>query len=332
MRDAAPPRAAVIIPAHDAEATLARAVRSALAQTVAAEVVVVDDASRDATAEVGRALAAAEPRVRLVVLPRNRGPAAARNAGVAASSAPWICPLDADDVMENPRRLEILLARAEGWDIVADDLWLVEEGALAGPRRRLAAEADFGSRTLDLAGFVESNLSRPGRPRRELGFLKPALRRAFLERHGLAYDPRLRFAEDYDLYARALARGARFRLIDPAGYLAVRRAGSLSHRQGAREIGALVAADRRLLEEQGLPRAARRALRRHLGETRRLWAWLRLIEAVKARDPAAALGCFRGPPSVALSLLANLAAQARLRGGRLARRALPLPAGARRRP
>ena len=34
------------------------------------------------------------------------------------------------------------------------------------------------------------------------------MRRAFLERHGLAYDETMRLGEDYDLYARALSLDA----------------------------------------------------------------------------------------------------------------------------
>ena len=71
-----------------------------------------------------------------------------------------------------------------------------------------------------LVDFVEGNLSQKGAARCELGFLKPVMRRAFLERHGLRYDPQLRLGEDYDLYTRCLMKGARFALSHRVGYRA----------------------------------------------------------------------------------------------------------------
>lgn len=83
----------VVIPARNAEPTLARALVSARNQSVAPlEIVVVDDASTDATAEIATAHG-----VRLVRRAERGGAAAARNAGIAAARGRWIAFLDADD-------------------------------------------------------------------------------------------------------------------------------------------------------------------------------------------------------------------------------------------
>jgi len=86
----------VVIPARNAEGTLARALDSVLAQTRPPdEIVVVDDASTDGTAGVARRY---RPQgVKLVALPAQRGAADARNAGIAAARGVWIAFLDADD-------------------------------------------------------------------------------------------------------------------------------------------------------------------------------------------------------------------------------------------
>jgi glycosyltransferase involved in cell wall biosynthesis len=95
---------AVVIPAHNAEDHLADALRSVWAQTrPPAEVVVVDDGSTDATAQIAADLGA-----RTVTQP-NSGPAAARNRGRRELSPEidYALFLDADDVVE-PQMIEVL--------------------------------------------------------------------------------------------------------------------------------------------------------------------------------------------------------------------------------
>lgn len=88
----------VIIPAWNARDTIAETVRSVLAQTEPRfELLIVDDGSPDDSAAVALRAANGDPRVR-VSRRENGGPALARNAGIAATAAPLIAFLDADDL------------------------------------------------------------------------------------------------------------------------------------------------------------------------------------------------------------------------------------------
>ena len=86
----------IVLPTYQRGALIGRAIRSVLAQTFADfELVVVDDGSTDGTAaEVARF---GDPRLRYLRLDVNRGAAAARNAGIRHSAAPFLAFQDSDD-------------------------------------------------------------------------------------------------------------------------------------------------------------------------------------------------------------------------------------------
>ncbi|WP_404338479.1 glycosyltransferase family 2 protein [Sphingomonas sp. MMS12-HWE2-04] len=249
----------VIIPAYNAGATIARAVASALAEPEVAEVFVVDDASGDDTVARARGADDGSDRLRVIALAANGGPSPARNAAIDASVSPFLAILDADDYLL-PGRFARLLARSD-WDLIADNILFVLEGS-----EDSAAPPSGGDRhrTLTLGEFVERNISRPGRPRAELGFLKPLIRRVMLDTLGLRYQEDIRLGEDYLLYAEALARGARFELAEACGYVAIERAGSLSGRHSTDDLARLLAADRRLAARPGITPGDRKILASHV--------------------------------------------------------------------
>lgn len=103
------PLVSVVIIYRDAEQFLADAIDSVLAQTYApVELILVDDASADASSEIGRARADAAPeRVRLLAHPDGRwqGMSASRNLGIREARGEIITFLDADDYWD-PTHLE----------------------------------------------------------------------------------------------------------------------------------------------------------------------------------------------------------------------------------
>jgi dolichyl-phosphate beta-glucosyltransferase len=93
------PSLSIVVPAFNEASRIERSLDKTLAflaGRAATEIVVVDDGSRDETAQVIEAFAAQHPTVRLVRLPRNRGKGAAIRAGVAVTRGERVLMMDAD--------------------------------------------------------------------------------------------------------------------------------------------------------------------------------------------------------------------------------------------
>jgi len=96
-------KVAVLMAAYNAEKTLAQAVTSLLDGSHPCKLYIVDDASRIPVADV----LAPDPRIEVIRLPKNGGPAAARNAGlkrILDNGHAYVAIMDADDV-SHPERL-----------------------------------------------------------------------------------------------------------------------------------------------------------------------------------------------------------------------------------
>jgi hypothetical protein len=186
------PLISVIIPTHDRPGLLADALRSVAAQVgtgaaFAVETVVVDDASRQPAAPVARAFGATALR-----LDRNRGPSAARNAGLAVSRGQYVAFLDDDDRLL-PHHLSTLLGLLHDRPEVGVAYGRVAfEGSAPWP----GPDAPSGDVFAALLGS-------------ELVCTHAALvRRSTLDGVG-AFDEALPTMEHYDLFVR-LARRTRF--------------------------------------------------------------------------------------------------------------------------
>lgn len=225
------PRASILIPAFNAEQTILVALDSAQAQTLAdIEVLVVDDASADGTAALVRERALADPRIRLLQLPRNGGPSAARNAGLAAASGEWIALLDADDTI-SPERLERLIAHAAPTDVlVADNLAFYDRHASTTAKLGIKPEILGEGLRVDYAGYVaRAKTSQPDAI--DFGLLKPLIRASHVRKHALRYDENIRYGEDFRFYLDVLLAGGHLLVVPDAYYQYTERRGSLSKKE-----------------------------------------------------------------------------------------------------
>jgi glycosyl transferase family 2 len=185
-----PPLVSVVIPCWNQAHFLAEAIESALAQTYGRiEILVVDDGSVDNSGQVARRYSGIGYRYQ-----PNRGPAAARNAGLKASHGELVVFLDADDR---------LLDSA------------VEVGVAALRRDPSAALAVGACRDVDPAG---GSLGTPAQPLIHRDHYTALLKSCFilsgssviftrwcLEAVG-GFDEGLRTGDDYDLYLRLAHR------------------------------------------------------------------------------------------------------------------------------
>lgn len=216
----------VIIAAYNAAPFLHRAVNSALQQTLPPlQVLVIDDCSTDGTADVGRRLAANDPRVRVLALDENGGPAKARNVGIDQAQGEWIAILDADDAFL-PDRLERLqaIANTTKADVVADNfMWFDAAVGSAGPAGLSPSSV---IELVDKYTFIA--LARPFAKEADLGLLKPMFRRDFLNEKRLRYPLYSRHGEDFLLLFDILLAGGRYALSRTPGYLYTSRSSGLS--------------------------------------------------------------------------------------------------------
>lgn len=146
------PAVSVITPVWNAAATLTATIASVQAQTRPDwEMLLVDDGSTDGSRALAEALAAVDPRLRVLALGANRGPAAARNAGIRAARAGRIAFLDADDLWY-PAKLarQIAFMDAHGHAFVFCAYRRIDAagrplGVVAAPARVTRAEALRGN-------------------------------------------------------------------------------------------------------------------------------------------------------------------------------------------
>lgn len=185
----------VIIPAYQAEDTIARALDSVLAQTaLPAEIIVIDDGSQDRTRDVVSAYVAKEIACDIRLFEqKNLGAGAARNRGLVASTNTLVAFLDADDEWL-PEKLARSLAvmKTEAADLVSHDYLRAD-----GDSSVYISCAHNFSRRPD--PFVDYFL------RGYIATSTVVARRQLLVGAG-GFDPALRAGQDYELWLSAISR------------------------------------------------------------------------------------------------------------------------------
>ena len=188
----------VVMPAYNESATIQAVVIRVLQRPEVGQLVVVDDASQDATADIVRSLARSEPRINFLSHSHNQGKGAALRTGIAAASLPFVIIQDADleyAPEEYPAMLQPL----------ADDKADVVYGSrfLGGqPHRVLYFWHSVGNAALTLLSNMFTNLNLTDM---ETGF--KAFRRELIQKITIREN---RFGFEPEITAKLSRLGARF--------------------------------------------------------------------------------------------------------------------------
>jgi glycosyltransferase involved in cell wall biosynthesis len=195
------PKVSVILPTWNRATVIGRAIASVLAQTEGAfELLVVDDGSTDGTVEAVRALG--DPRIRVVERRENRGPAAARNAGIDEARADLVAFHDSDDEWmpdKLARHLDRFAARPEV-EITHSDMLRVHADGSSSPHP-----------TPDVRRGRWVDRTRGAYQVYGLGIQSAVFRRTCFD-DGTRFDETLLCFEDLELFQR-LSRTRRFEAI-----------------------------------------------------------------------------------------------------------------------
>lgn len=285
------PEVSVIIPAYNTEAYIAQAIESALGQTLKnIEVIVVDDASTDATANVVRGFT--DKRLKVLVNQQNLGPSAARNRALREAKGKWVAVLDSDDWYA-PSRLEKLLqvADAEDADMIADDLHLIRDGEKTPWSTLLSESGEQINKItpIDAVYFVETDIY--GQRGLHLGLSKPLFKRDFLIQHDIEYDETVRIAEDFWLDLKCLVNQARFILVAEPYYFYRTRQGSLVNQSKVKKLNQYCLATQNFLQQEAVKKNHDlvRALSVNLAVLEKNRAYQRVVEPIKNRKLLLAL-------------------------------------------
>lgn len=195
---------AIVIPVYNGERYVAAALASAIEQTVAVPIIVIDDGSTDGT---GGLLDERTDQI-TVVRQANGGTSSAWNQAVGVCGATWLIGLDADDELA-PTAVEVLLdqsRRTPDADVVYSDYSFIDAaGATVRQVHNPPPDDPVGQllRLHDQLGEPDNFVP--------FGHVRMYRRSSLLAAGG--YDESYRDAEDYELLLRLARGGAAFRHV-----------------------------------------------------------------------------------------------------------------------
>ncbi len=197
----------VVVPAYNLENYIGECLDSIFSQSIERmEVLVVNDASRDKTADILKEYAAGHEELRVITFEKNKGVSAARNAALDAARGEYIHFCDGDDLVPKGAYKELLqVAAEEDADIVTGNY-----------SRRYSAEnnairpfSNYQAETGIERCFESGNTT----------LWNKLFRRSFIEALHLRFDETMHFHEDYLFYSLVLRAEPKAAFTDKNVYI-----------------------------------------------------------------------------------------------------------------
>jgi len=196
------PLVSVIMAAYNAEKYIAEAIESVLSQTYSNwELIIADDASTDATADIINRYTKQDDRIKATRLDKNSGQAIARNKAIEKSMGKYLAILDSDDVSLPDRlstQVEFLESNTDISLVGSYTDLINEDGKIIGTKRKPLTNEEIKFRLMLQAQFTASTVC--------------------MTRHALVevgnFDTNYLYAEDYELWSRFVEKGKKVANID----------------------------------------------------------------------------------------------------------------------
>lgn len=177
----------VVMPAYNEAATIQTVIQRVLEQPEVGQLIVVDDASKDTTAEIATVLAAQDQRIQVLRHPQNIGKGAALRTGIAAATLSYLIIQDADleyDPAEYPAMLQPLLENKA--DVVYGSRFLGGR-----PHRVLYFWHSVGNFFLTLLSNMLTNLNLTDMETGFKAFRREIIQKVAIEENRFGFEPEI---------------------------------------------------------------------------------------------------------------------------------------------
>ncbi|MDK2801600.1 MAG: hypothetical protein PWQ70_3219 [Clostridiales bacterium] len=293
----------IVVPAYNAEKYIADAIESVLRQTYPYfELIIVDDASTDRTAEVVQSFS--DQRIKLIRHASNKGPGAARNTAIEVASGKWMAVLDADDQWK-ANRLERLVGvlndAGEGYFVADNNLLCFDTSSCLRSWRPDKIFCGHDWIDFDLCDYIKNGCRA----------IKPILPLDHIKQSKLYYNSHCFYGEDFEFICHLFRIGLTLRLINEPLYLYRITPGSLTSKLNKYEH--LCEVYERLIAEPGFSQEEKLLFKELLAKLKEEIEYAPFPQALKQRYYGEALKLAIKRPTVLLKFLRRLPKSARYR-------------------